>query len=251
VPGFDFFRSRRPGYSPKTPAAALKAVGTGTLPAEYFVYASASAKPLDEEPFDLEEIERVLARPDLTLQTSVLVKRVLSKLIGSREQEVALFGAEGINALESRALMRIEGLKAARDRSPGREVRTTLAREYYEMAELQTGSSGSVRAFYLREALECLRDGDEGQGVPVPDIPLAVDILVALGLHDQAWQILQPVRQADGPADPSFLLLSARVAFHRRDFQEVADVCRRLAVSGAELGEKERRIVSFWTERDA
>jgi hypothetical protein len=278
VAGFDFFRFRRAGYSPRTPAAALKAVGSGTLPAEYFVYASTSAKPLDEEPFDLEEIERVLARTDLNLQTSVLLKRVLGKLIGSREQEVALFGAEGINALETRALMRIEMLKSQRDREPRHEVRTRLAREYYEMAELQAGS-GSVRAFYLREALESLRGGEEGQDipvaevpdsdipgvpasdvlvadvqvseVPVSDTPLAVDILVALGLHDQAHSLLEKARAEGGVLDdPSMLLMSARVAFHRRDFRGVADICRRLAASGADLGEGTARIVSFWAGRD-
>src|SRR5208283_2098028 len=81
VAGFEFFKTRRTGYIPRTPAAALKAVGTGTVPAEQFIYASASAKPLDEEPFDLEEIERALARPDLNLQSRILLKRVLGKLI--------------------------------------------------------------------------------------------------------------------------------------------------------------------------
>jgi hypothetical protein len=244
VAGFDFFRFRRVGYSPRTPAAALKAVGTGTLPAEYFVYASTSAKPLDEEPIDLEEIERVLARPDLNLQTCVLLKRVLGKLIGSREQEVALFGAEGINALETRALTRIEKLKTALSREPGRALRTRLAREYFELAELQAGSA-SVRSFYLGEAYTSLHARGE-EAVPFPDLPLAVDILVGLGLHDQAKSLLENALD-----DPSVLLMSARVAFHRRDFRGVADICGRLASSGVVLGESETRIVSFWAGHDA
>jgi hypothetical protein len=251
VPGFDFFRSRRAGYSPRTPAAALKAVGTGTLPAEYFIYASTSAKPLDEEPFDMEEIERVLARPDLNLQTSVLLKRVLMKVIGSRDQEVALFGAEGINALETRMLMRIELLKSALVREPGRALRTRLAREYFELAELQAGA-GSVRTFYLREACTSLRGGEVEGSVSSPDLPLAVDILVAQGLHDQARRLLEEAREAgDDSDDPSTLLMSARVAFHLRHFRGVALICRRLASSGADLGEGEKRLVSFWAEHDA
>ena len=250
--GFDFFRSRRAGYSPRTPAAALRAVGTGTLPAEYFIYASTSAKPLDEEPFDLEEIERFLSRPDLNLQTSVLLKRVLTMLIGSRDQEVALFGAEGINALESRALMKIEKLKAGLEREPDDAVRSRLAREYFELAELQSGSR-SVRTFYLREAYMSLRGGDSEEGnVSIPDIPLAVEILLALGLHEQAQRLLDAERGRVGePDDPSALLLCARVAFQRRDLREVARICGKLASSGADLDETERRVVSFWAERDA
>jgi hypothetical protein len=252
VPGFDFFRFRRAGYSPRTPAAALRAVGTGTLPAEYFIYASTSAKPLDEEPFDLEEVERFLSRPDLNLQTSVLLKRVLTKLIGSRDQEVALFGAEGINALESRALVKIEKLKAGLEREPDDAARSRLAREYFELAELQSGSQ-SVRTFYLREAYTNLREGhEEGGSVSIPDIPLAVEILLALRLYDEAQRLLDTEHERAGESDdPAALLLCARVAFKRRDLRGVARICERLASSAAELDESQRRVVSFWAGHDA
>jgi hypothetical protein len=254
VAGFDFFRSRRTGYLPRTPAAALKAVGTGTVPAEQFVYASASAKPLDEEPFDLEEIERVLARPLLDLPSAVLLKRVLSKLIGSREQEVALFGAEGINALESRALTRIEKLKTRLKIQEDPDSRRKLAREYYEMAELQAGSE-SVRAFYLREAFSSLC-GEGGQVLSRADLPLAVDILVARRMLDQARQVLDGF---SGDADVEIRLMSARVAFHRRDYRAVAEICRRLAAGGAGPAnhhgahptEAEKKAIAFWAQRDA
>ena len=209
--GFDFFRSRRPGYQPRTPAAALKAVGTGTVPVEQFVYASASAKPLDEEPFDLEEIERVLARTDLTLQTRILLKRVLGKLLVSREQEVALFGAEGITTLESRALMQIERLRTQVKINPGPELRRRLARELYEMAELQSGSE-SVRAFYLREAFSILC-GDGMRPLSRADLPLAVDILVARRLLQEAGRLLAGFRRragCRGPVDDGARCVSRR-----------------------------------------
>ncbi len=109
--GFDFFRSRLSGYVPRTPAGALKAIGAGLIPVEHFVYASTSVKPLDEEPYDLDSIERMLARRDLGIETSAQLKSILEKLIGTDDQETALFGAEGINALEGRYVNRIEALK--------------------------------------------------------------------------------------------------------------------------------------------
>jgi hypothetical protein len=247
VSGFDFFRTRRTGYSPRTPAAALKAVGIGTVPAELFIHASASAKPLDEEPFDRDVIERVLARTDLTLPTSILLKRVLGKLISSREQEIALFGAEGINALETRALTRIEKLKSSLSEEESRAGRRQLAREYYELAELHAGTE-SVRAFYLKEAYASLRKIlGRGANMERADLALAVDILVALGLHAQAVRHLERMR---APDDPEVVLLTARVAFHRRDYRRVAECCRKLSGFTGSLGEKERRIVSYWAERD-
>jgi hypothetical protein len=245
VAGFDFFKTRRTGYQPRTPAAALKAVGTGTVPAEQFIYASASAKPLDEEPFDLEEIERALARPDLNLQSRTLLKRVLGKLIGSKEQETALFGAEGITALESRALTRIEKLRTQARINPGLEVRRALARELYEMAELQSGSE-SVRSFYLREAFSCLY-GDGLQPLSRADLPLAIDILVARHLLSEAGRLLDGF---PGAGDVELQLMAARVAFHAGNYGAVAEICRQLADQGADAGESLNRVVSFWADRD-
>jgi hypothetical protein len=240
--GFEIFRSRRVGYFPRTPAAALKAVGAGNLPAEHFIHASASAKPLDEEPFDLDEIERVLARPDANLATSVLLKRVLTKLIGNREQEVALFGAEGINALESRALMRVEELKARIPPRGGRRVRGQLARAFYELAELHAGAE-SVRSFYLRAAYAHLRSAIRGRSIARSELALAVDILIALRQYAAAARLLDRVSAA---SDPDVLLLAARVAFKRADYVRVAECCRRLAAAGDGVAVNVRRAVSFW-----
>ena len=244
--GFDFFRSPRAGFSPRTPAAALKAIGTGTLPVEHFIYASASAKPLDEEPFDLEEIERATARTDVTLETSLMLKRVLSKLIGSREQETALFGAEGITALETRALEKVQRLKAAPEEDRDHAGWRALAQAYFELAELHA-EAASVRTFYLREAYACLREAGKRGKATLSDLTLAVDTLVALGLHAQADQVLD---EAHAREDPAVTLLSARVAFHRRDYRRVAACCRKLAAARGSLGEKEARIVAFWAGRD-
>jgi hypothetical protein len=246
VAGFDFFRSRRAGFSPRTPAAALKAIGTGTLPVEHFVYASASAKPLDEEPFDLEEIERATARTDVTLETSLMLKRVLSKLIGSNEQETALFGAEGITLLETRAMEKVQRLKALPQEQRGQEEWRALAHAYFELAELH-GEAASVRSFYLGEAHACLREAGQRGESTLADLTLAVDTLVALGLHAQADQALDEARDAE---DPAVTLLSARVAFHRRDYRRVAACCRRLAAARGSLGEKDARIVAFWAGLD-
>ena len=240
--GFDLFRTRRGGYLPRTPAAALKAVGAGMLPPEHFIYASTSAKPLDEEPLDRDEIERVLARPGANLATSILLKRVLTKLIGNREQEIALFGAEGINALEGRALARIEALKALLPQHAGRRLRWRLARALYELAELHSEAE-AVRRFYLREAYAVMRDAFRPARIARSELALATDILVGLGRYESAARLLGRVHAAE---DAGVLLLVARVAFHRRDYVRVADCCRRIGAAVGDLSDHERRAVAFW-----
>jgi hypothetical protein len=248
VAGFDFFRSRPAGYAPRTPAGALKAIGAGLLPTEHFVYASTSVKPLDEEPFDLDSIERMLARGDLGIETTQQLKSILEKLIGTGDQETALFGAEGINALEGRYVNRIEALKKSIAKSgPGIAAPRTaalreLARQYFELAALH-GKASSIRAFYLREAFISVRAAHEKGRIPRSDLVLMVDILVALGLHDQAARLLEQIRAEE---DPLVLMLGARVAFHRGQYGKVAGFCRKLSRLARGLGERERRIVSFW-----
>ncbi len=246
VDGFELFRTPRTGYMARTPAAALRAVGAGNLAAEHFVHASTSAKPLDEEPFDLEEIERVLGRPDMNLATSLLLKRVLAKLVGSREQEVALFGAEGINTLESRALARVEELKGRMALNAGRRLRESLARAQYELAELHA-EAGSVRSFYLRAAYGTLRPALHRRKISRTELTLAVDILIALRQHLAASRLLQRVHAG---ADAGVLLLAARVAFKRGEYVRVVECCRGLAPAMGSLAVSEQRAVAFWIGGD-
>lgn len=245
MPGFDLFRRRRTGYAPRTPAGALRAIGAGLLPVEDFVYASTSAKPLDEEPFDLDAIERMLARADLGIETTAQLKSILEKLIATDNQETALFGAEGINALEGRYVNRIEQLKAGGRSALPAPVLRALARQYRDLAALHARGS-SIRAFYLRAGFHCLRDGFRRAGsgrMSREDLALMVDILLALGLDAQAALLLSQVRAAD---DPVVLLLEARVAFQRRQYARVRECCRRLSRGAEALSPRVRKAVAHW-----
>jgi hypothetical protein len=238
---FGFFRSRRPGYVPRTPGAALRAVGVGAAPPEQFVYASCSAKPLNEEPFDLEAIERTLAKKDLTLETAILLRNIFEKLIGSGGPETALFGAEGINALEGRLVTRIEELKKSPRRGGGPGI--LLARAYYELAELH-GNARAIRAFYLREAYASLQKTFvKGSPASHETLALLVDILVGLGLYDHAAHVLGRVKPAD---NPFVLYQRARVAFHKKETVKIVEACRALGANVKDLPEAGRRAVEFW-----
>ncbi len=237
--GFELFRARRQGWIPRTPAAALKGVGEGFLSPETFIMASASTKPLDEEPVDLDGVEREMARPERTLETNLLLRDIFASLARGSDPEAALFGAEGINALEARYLERIRVLKR---RSSTPRTERSLARQYYELAALHQGER-SVRAFYLRAAYACLARAREPGRVHRRDLALTSDILLSLGLLEQAADRLARVHNQD---DPLVLLLGARVAFRQRDYARVASLCKRLAAAGAGLTEGEEGAVAYW-----
>lgn len=257
--GFEYFRQRREGFTPRTPAAALRAMGLGVLPEESFVYLSTSQKPLDEEPFDLEEIERVLARKDLDLETNILLKEILEKLVSAGEQETSLFGAEGINLLEARYIDRIEELRRAMKEETGKSsdavahLMRATARCYFELALLH-GKTRSIKTFYLKEAYTHFRDSLRASSkMAHGELDLLVKVLVELGMYDHAARILSGVREPQGrkpgaascAPDPEILLLRAEVAFHRRDFSEVVRTCRQLSQCAA-LTPGQQRLIAYW-----
>jgi len=259
VSDFDFFRQKRIGYVPRTPGTALRALGNESARAGDFVWRSTSAKPLDEQPFDLEAIERTLANADLELETAKLLMGIFEKMIKGRDQEIALFGAEGINTLEGRYIARVESLKwglselegtrqtGASDTPGYRKTRARtlrdLARAYYELAELHAKVK-AIRTFYLREAHAVLhRSLGKGARFPQSVVALSVDILVGLGLYAQAARWLKRIKPAD---NPFIIYQTARIAFHRRDYATVVGSCGRLEARAGELHREEERAARFW-----
>jgi hypothetical protein len=200
----------------------------------------------------------VLAKTGLTLETNLLLKGVLEKLIKSDDTETALFGAEGINALEARYVKRIEELRgktepaladaggARRTHSSVSAVTRTLARQLFELSELHAQEK-TIRSFYLRAAYSTLRNARGKGRISRRDLGLMVDILVALGAHNKATALLDRVKVK---GDARVLLLDARVAFHKGDYTRVADRCRSLASASGTLGKAEKRIVAYWTASD-
>jgi hypothetical protein len=146
---FDYFRRVADAYRPRTANAAMRAAEVNLVPIEACVYLGTSIKPLDEQPIDLNAIEQVLSRPQLDLDTILLLMRILTRLLRNPDAEVALFAAESISSIETRYTRRIEALKSSLKEKTSDVVLRSLARQYYELAQIHPGS---IRNFYLREA---------------------------------------------------------------------------------------------------
>jgi len=150
-------------YLPRTPSAALRAVEGGYLPEAAFIFQGVNVRPAFEEPYDLMELERLLAKPDLEFDSTLLLMQVFEKLIKNPDKELALFAAESINAIEVRRVHRIQGLKKTLDTDPSPEVRHKLVDEFFELGRLSFNRP-VLKNFIWRRPASCSRPRPRPRG---------------------------------------------------------------------------------------
>jgi hypothetical protein len=245
VTPYDYFRRTEGRFFPKTAAAALKAVDAGILPPEGYIYTATSVRPLDEEPYDIEEIERVLGRENLDIDSNILLMKIFERLLRSSEQEVALFAAEGINLIEGRYSAKIEKLKESMGSPRSPDMVRKLARLYEELSRLYEAGS-SLRGFYLHEAYTWLTLIRSDPAFGNEDIIRFIRVLISLGLFDQAAKELH-TRPAEGTTQ---LLLEAEIEFHRRRYSRVTEIFHDVQEKSATLADTERLLLEQWLGPD-
>ena len=239
---FDYFRGATDAYRPRTANSALRAAEAHLLPIEACVYLGTSIKPLDEQPIDLDAIDQVLSRQQLDLDTNLLLMRILTKLLRDPDAEMALFAAESINMIENRYTKRIEQFKASLQEKTEARILRSLARQYYELAQIHPGS---IRNFYLRESFGYIKTLNKLKQLDKQDVVLTVRILLALDLTDQAMRIID---QLADRGDLTYLRLEMEVAFKRKDITGVQKLCDRLKPDWEKLDEQSQAFLSYWFE---
>ncbi len=246
--GFEFFKSSRELYRPKTPAAALKAYETGFNPIEMFIFKSGSTKPLNEEPFDMEAIERLLSRKDLDLEANVVLIGIFEKLIYSHDQETALFAAESINIIENRYNSRIEQLKELlakdpeKDKDESSEVHSELGKIFFELAMIN-GSRVSIKKFYFKEAYSRMNFVRAHRKLTIEELGLMVRILLELQLYRNAMDILE---RESNEKDTDYLFLKAEIAFAMKKYDLVFPLCRELREKAEDLSSERKMLLYYW-----
>jgi len=239
---FDYFRREPIDYQPKTAHAAMRAVEARLLPMEACVYQGTSTKPLNEEPIDLDDFDRILSRPNLDLKTNLLLVGTLTRLLGDADAEVALFAAESINTIENRYTSRIENLKQQLKRESSADVLRSLAQQYFELAQIHPGS---IRNFYLRESFSFIKQLNKMKRMGQQDLILTVHVLLALGLADQAQKIITRLPNRE---NLTYLRLEMEVAFKRKDITTVQKLCDRIREKPGQLDEDSRAFLAYWFE---
>lgn len=240
--GYDYIRHRDQYFIPRTPATALRAVQMGLLPPAAYLYMVGNIKPLLEEPYDLQEIDRILAKAKIDLSTALLLTEIFEKLIQHKDNEVALLAAESINALESRYNNRIFDLQkklgsAWSDSSPAllRELVKLLA----ELGLLNK-TRPVIKAFYLKEALELLKKNWKKITPQLEDVLQMVFILQELGWWKKAMHVIK-VNWAKGKKENGLILARAETAYALGQIGVIPRLMARLNTKTMTNGEKTLR----------
>ena len=245
---FDYFRLKERKIDPKTPASAIKAFEAEILPIEVFIYKATSIKPLDEEPYDIPGIERVLTKTNLEIGTNLLIMGILKKLIKNEEPEIALFAAESINLIEDRYNKKIEKAKKQLETDSKLEDLLNISNLYYELSLLNS-EAAAIRNFYLKEAYSYIKEIELNEDTKFNIYKLYINILCDLKLYDQAIFMLDnsvSKKMEENKYQP--LLLELEILFKKKDFDHIFEIFSELKKYEDKLTESEKEIVSYWLE---
>ena len=241
--GFEYVRIMRSVYNPRTPRAALAAVEAGILPVEALIYKATSVKPLFEEPYDLDDLERVLAQNSLSFGDAMLLSEIFTVMTRESDKERALFAAESLTTLENRWAHKVDSLRSANEGADAEtDASFSLARALYEHA-LIAGRTAPIRNYYLLEAYYILCQRPEA-GSGGPGFNLLIRCLIRLGLLEQAQSEIEG--ELERRSDGDLIALAVEVAYMRKDVHHVRNLLEGRDISEFGLKPDLRARLEYW-----
>lgn len=224
---WDIYRGENQGYHPRTQNAALRSFMAGIIQPGEFMLKMLSLQALNLEPWDLGEIDRVLARRDLEITTILVLIPVLQKIIRQHNPEQALSAAESLGLIEKRYLARIENLRRALEvldhGKERQEAYKRLVQDLYEYSCINA-PLGTLRNYYLKEAMETSTGLEHEFSLTKDDYLARIHILEDLGLHRQVEELLRRPEARHILDRNDLVPLQAANAFYRKEFAQVAHI---------------------------
>lgn len=232
----------RTGFVPKTQAQALKAYLEDIIGSEYYTYRAVNIHPLLEEPWDFQEIDRLLAKPDLDLETIQILITIFDKMLQLPDKEQALFAAESINALEQRYLNQIISLKIEAETKAEADTIRTVLQKYQYLAAINKNRP-LLRTFYLKEAQLTFNQYREILTDPEKDLIPYISLLFDLESMEEARQEIVSALKIH-PRNEKLHFIVAEFNFRIGHFREVGTYLNK--VYRLIRDAKGKDMCSFW-----
>jgi len=232
------------GFIPRTQAQALRGYAEGILNPEYYVYRAVNIHPIIEEPWDMNEMDRLLAKRDLDIDTASLLMTVFERMIKHKDKELALFAAESINALEQRYLTKVTALKKKLAEELAVDTLRKIISEYRTMARLFV-TRPVLGPFYLSEARRYHEQHTDILIDPALDLAVYIETLLDARDLEKAGSVLA-VCLKNNPGNQRLRYLSAKYAYLARRIRDVVRSLEQLQEVDDQPEYRDAQI--FWTQ---
>jgi len=217
---FKALMTSKSGFIPRTQAQALRCFSERILGPEFYIYRAVNIHPIFEEPWDMQEIDRLLAKTDLDVDTQVLLMKILERMIKLEDKELALFAAESITALEQRYLARIQKLKKSFETEKSVPALRGIIGEYRTLGQLSFARP-VLKAFYLAEARRFHEQNRDLLRTVHPDYSTYIRVLLEARDLAAARKVLDALLKRY-PTEPHIRYLAAEQAFMVGAYRETA-----------------------------
>ena len=206
------------GFVPRTQAQALKAYTEDIIGSEYYTYRAVNIHPLLEEPWDFQEIDRLLAKHDLDIETIQILVTIFDKMLQLPDKEQALFAAESINALEQRYLNQIIALKKRAETKIAAETIRAILQKYQLLSAINKNRP-LLKTFYQKEAQHTFQQHRYLLTDPEKDLIPYISLLFELGaLKEARDEITGAIKKY--PRNEKLHLIVAEFNFRIRAYRE-------------------------------
>lgn len=206
------------GFVPRTQAQALKAYTEDIIGPEYYTYRAVNIHPLLEEPWDFQEIDRLLAKHDLDIETIQILVTIFDKMLQLPDKEQALFAAESINALEQRYLNQIIALKKRAETNIDAETIRAILQKYQLLAAINKNRP-LLKTFYQKEAQHTFQQHRDLLTDPEKDLIPYISLLFELdALKEARDEITGAIKKY--PRNEKLHLIVAEFNFRIRAYRE-------------------------------
>lgn len=247
---YDYFLKKNGSFIPKTPSAAIAGIKKGLLPKESFLSLSLflyspfgtpgklKALTEHEELQRLNELERIISKKNLNLETEMLLIYTLDKLVEHKNPEIALFAAESINSIENRYNKRIYELKENISSIIRMSDIVEIIKLLFNYGYINRGKS-DIQHFYYNEALNYYKLLTSQDNTDLKLQILKIKMLNQLNRFQDSRDLVNELKYNFIPEWHKVLLLM-EIEFEARNFYIISDLVKDLDIDLVPIEFKER-----------
>lgn len=221
---FQNYRKSDVQFLPHTPQAALLGLERGVVTPAQFIMKRIGLRPLNAQPYDLEELEWVLAQKELDLETVLLLMEVLKQVLKNPDRDIAQFAAENLTTLENRYIQRVQGFKELLEvEEPGPDrvaLLRYLVRDLRILALLNNDQI-ILSKFYFHQSFNYSRTLLDEHTFEEEDAVMHIILLLDMNLADQADALLDDELFLLATSYETLVTLKNRVWFAQGNFTKV------------------------------